>query len=150
MLMADEAISVATEEIESKFTELMKKENFNILDFYGRQKLLYEPSKNPIDLTTSFDMVLKPAISDTSLLAQNANKADGKKAVDSNDAEEEAAAAAASLNSGIDQNNIRQIVNGIYHTEYRAQWPTNLRGRTDLEFDVQTIMRYVCIFLVIQ
>ena len=150
MLMADEAISVATEEIESKFTELMKKENFNILDFYGRQKLRYEPSKNPIDLTTSFDMVLKPAISDTSLLAQNANKADGKKAVDSNDAEEEAAAAAASLNSGIDQNNIRQIVNGIYHTEYRAQWPTNLRGRTDLEFDVQTIMRYVCIFLVIQ
>ena len=66
-----QAISNATEDIEQKFVEMMKSENFDILEFYGRQKKLFEPARSPVDPTQSFAVLVKPAIADAALAAAN-------------------------------------------------------------------------------
>ena len=69
-----QAISNATEEIERKFSEMMRNENFDILEFYGRQKKLFEPARGPVDVTQSFAVLVKPAIADAALAAANSKK----------------------------------------------------------------------------
>jgi len=69
-----QAISNATEDIERKFSEMMRNENFDILEFYGRQKKLFEPARGPVDVTQSFAVLVKPAIADAALAAANSKK----------------------------------------------------------------------------
>lgn len=138
MLMADEAISNATEEIENKFKEMMKNENFDILDFYSRQKQLGEPSKGPIDVTASFGVLVKPGIADKTLVASNSGGGGGGGVEDS---QAEAEAVAAEIAASIDQNEIRQLVRGVYETQYRPRWPTHLRGETELLSELRIRMR---------
>ena len=69
--VCEQAISNATDDIEQKFSEMMKNENFDILDFYGRQKKLFEPARCPVDVTQSFAVLVKPAIADAAMAAAN-------------------------------------------------------------------------------
>ena len=71
MLMMEEAITTATEEIEAKFLVMEKRENFSILEFYSRKKEIYEPAKSPVDVEKAFNVLLKPRIADRSLINDN-------------------------------------------------------------------------------
>lgn len=138
MVMADEAISNATEEIEAKFAELMKNENFEILEYYGRQKEAHEPAKGDIDVTASFGMLVKPAIADNSLAAANSRRRDQSDQPPDEQAEADVAMDGLGV---LDFDRIRQVVRGDYPVTYRLRYPSGVKGDSDLIFDLKLRMR---------
>ena len=67
MVMMEEAISTAKEDIEARFSELEAKEEFSTFNF-DRPLVIDDPARQVLDLTAKFGQIMKPSIGDTSML----------------------------------------------------------------------------------
>lgn len=67
MIMMEEAIAAAKEDIEARFRQLEAKEEFSTFNF-ERVLVLDDPARQVLDLTAKFGQVVKPSIGDTSML----------------------------------------------------------------------------------
>jgi hypothetical protein len=67
MIMMEEAIASAKEDIEARFQQLEAKEEFSTFNF-ERPLVLDDPARQALDLTAKFGQLMKPSIGDTSML----------------------------------------------------------------------------------
>lgn len=67
MVMMEEAIAAAKEDIDAKFLQLEAKEEFSTFNF-DRVLVMDDPARQVLDLTAKFGLILKPSIADRSMV----------------------------------------------------------------------------------
>lgn len=72
MVMMEEAIAAAKEDIDAKFLELESKEEFSTFNF-DRPLVVDDPARQVLDLTAKFGLILKPSIADSSMVQDDKN-----------------------------------------------------------------------------
>jgi len=75
MVMMEEAIQTAKEDIDLRFQELESKEAFSTFNF-DRVLVTDDPARQVLDLTAKFGLLMKPSIADKSMLSEEEQKGD--------------------------------------------------------------------------